>query len=406
MPPPNGLTPDQFAQQSVAAATQLGRFSEYEQWFSVPVAMTAAGGLLQVPIPNPIMPLTRPVESLSIEWRGRVTVTVAPFTSVAPEAPQNIIQSIVLSGQHKDFGGITPLKMTGAFAYALGRLFQLENGGGMYKISKAGGALVRAAQPGCPFVSSFDGTVATHDIVLHIQMPFGPSLRQESMAILQDTNFLIQPLDWGSTLNLQIMLGDASALGDPTGATVAFTAFGSATGNPQVSVFQNFALLGDYQNKFGRSGVVVRNEQNLTSQGSLGTNANLAQLAHQLTTSVILKTGRFQTGAAPTANIDTLSALTDLQLEATQLQIDNKPTRNNSNNLMLKSYHERMFNTIAAEGYLPFTFVESGGSLTAYRGDRLPGGSIWNVQSNILLALSNQRQRMLQEYILGGPFPQ
>jgi hypothetical protein len=387
----------------IAAATQLARFSEPEFWFSSSPAITAAGGVTQVNPPGPLN-LTRPVESLSILVSMRVTVAAAPFTTVAPESPQNFLQLIQLQGQHKDFGGITPIRMSGATAYAWGRLFQLETGGGEYLISKAGGALTRANQPGRPFVSSFDGSVATHDMLVLYHVPFGPSLMPSPLSIKQDTNFLLQPLDWGNTLNLQLQIGDATSLGDPTGATVTFAGFGG-TGNPTISVFANYALLGEFQNKMQRSGVVVRNEQQLPSQGALGTSVILSQLAHQITTTVVLKTGRFQTGAAPTGGIDTLSALSDLQMEATQLVVDNKPLRNNVNNIMLKSYHERMLNTIAMEGYLPLTFVDGGSSLLAYRGDKLPGGSQWNLVSNIILAQSNQRQRMVQEYILGGPFP-
>ncbi len=401
---PRVMTPAEFARQQVAAQSMLGRFSEPEQWFTASQAITSAAGLTQVPVPGPI-PLVRSIESMIIEVRFRLAVTVAPFTSVAPEAPQNFIQKIQLQGNHKDFGAVTLLNMSGATAYAWGRIFQTESGGGEYLISKAAGALTRAAMPGRPFTSAFDGSVANHDIVIHLEIPFGPSLRPEAVSILQDTNFLLQPLDWGNTLQLLLQLGDASSFGDPTGATTTFTAFGSASGNPQVWVGFNYALLGDFQDKMQKSGIVIRNEQALTSQGALGTAVLMAQLAHQITPTVVVKTGRFQTGAAPTSGVDTLSALTDLQLEQTQLVIDNKPMRNNMNNLVIKGYHERMFNTVVPEGYFPFTFVEAGSSLTAYRGDRLPGGSQWNLQSNVILAQSNQRQRMVQEYILGGPFP-
>lgn len=400
----NVLSPEEFARQQVAAQTQLARFSETEQWFTTALAMTAGGGSFQVPVPGP-MQLTRPAESMSVEVRFRLTVTVAPYTTVAPEAPQNMVQLIQLQGNHKDFGAQTPIRMSGAYAYAWGRIFQLQTGGGTYLISKNGGALVQAGQPGRPFVSAFDGTVATHDIVLQIHVPFGPSLMPSPLKTKQSTNFLLQPLDWGSTLQLTLLLGDASAFGDPTGATAAFTAFGSATGNPQISVFVNYSLLGEFQNKMGRSGLVVRNEQQLPNQLALANNALLAQLAHQITPTVVLKTGNFQTGAAPSANVDTLSALSDLQMEATQLVVDNKPLRNNVNNLMLKAYHERMLNTGVPEGYFPLTFIEGGTSLLAYRGDRLPGGSQLNLQSNVITAAASQRQRMVQEYILGGPFP-
>jgi len=118
----------------------------------------------------------------------------------------------------------------------------------------------------------------------------------------------------------------------------------------------------------------------------------------------LLKTGRIQ-AAGLTAGVDTLATLSDVQTENTQLVVDNKPLRNNQNNMVEKSYHQRMFNTVVPEGYFTLTFVDGGTSLLAYRGDKLPGGSQFNLQSNIITANANQRQRMLQEYILGGPFP-
>src|SRR5262245_30451612 len=90
---PRQLSPAEFARQQVAAQTQLGRFSEPEQWFVASVPVTAAGGLVQVPVPGPI-PLVRSIEAMIIEVRFRLTVTVGAFTSVAPEAPQNFVQLI------------------------------------------------------------------------------------------------------------------------------------------------------------------------------------------------------------------------------------------------------------------------------------------------------------------------
>lgn len=393
----------QFARQQVAAATQLARFSEPEFWFSSSPAITQNGGATQINPPGPLN-LTRPVESLTILVSMRVAVTVNPMT-VAPEAPQNFVQLIQLQGNHKDFGGITPIQISGATAYAWGRMFQLETGGGEYLISKAGGALTRAAQPGRPFTSAFDGTVATHDMLVMYHVPFGPSIMPSPMKYKQATNFLLQPLDWGNTLNLKITLGDASSLGDATTpvSTVTFSGFGG-TGNPSISVFANYSLLGEFQNKMQRSGVVVRNEQQLPSQTGLATAVLLQQMAHQITSTVLLKTGRIQTTGL-NANIDTLATLSDLQTENTQIVVDNKPLRNNLSNMMEKSYHERMFNTVVPEGYFPLTFVDGGTSLLAYRGDKLPGGSQFNLNSNIITANAAQRQRLVQEYILGGPFP-
>lgn len=395
------LSPAEFQRQQVAAATQLARFSWPELWFQQQTAITSTGGSTIVS-PGIPLNLTRPIESLTLLLSFRVTVSVAPFTAVAPEAPQNFLQRIQLQGNHKDYGGITPFNVTGATTYALGRQFQLETGGGNYLISKNGGALTRANQPGRPFVSSFDGAVGTHDIIVAYHVPFGPSLAPGQAVRKQSTNYLLQPLDWGNTLQLQAFLGDATSFGDNTGATTVFAGFGG-TGNPNLQVFANYSLLGTFQNKMQRSGVIMRNEQQLNNQTATGTAVLLSQLAHQITTSILLKSGSIQTVLS--AGVDTLASLSDLMLEATQLQVDNKALRNNISNFTQKAYAERMFNTISPSGYFPISFVDGGGSLLAYRGDKLPGGSQWNLVSNVITAGAAQRLRMLQEYCLGGPFP-
>jgi hypothetical protein len=403
MPGPNANAEAELQRQRVAAATQLGRFSGPEFLYSSSPAIAVGSGLTPIPSPGPLN-ITRPIESLLILVSLRLTVSVAPYTAVAPEAPQNFVQLVQLQGNHRSFGAQTPVRMSGATVYALGRLGQEETGGGEYLISKNGGALVKANQPGRPFTSAFDGTVATHDMIIAYHVPFSPTLMPSPIKVRQATNFLLQPADWGSTLQPTILVGDSTSFGDPTGATTALAGFGGV-GNPLVQVFANYALLGDFQNKMQRSGLVVRNEQQLQSQTALTTNVQLAQLAHQITTLLVVKTGRLQ-AAGLTANVDTLATLTDLQLEAVNLQVDNKQIRNNIANMAAKAYHERMWSTIAPEGYLPFSFVESGSTLTAYRGDRLPGGSQWNVMGNVITANAQQRQRLLQEYVLGGPFPQ
>lgn len=401
--PPRQITPAEFQRAQIQADSELGRFSEPEPIGGVVAqALTAGGGIAQVPLASPLN-LTRSIESLSILVSLRATVTVGAYTAVAPEAPQNIVQRIKLQGNHKDFGAVTMIDISGATAFAWGRAFQLESGTGEALIAKGAGALTRATAPGRPFTSLFDGTVATHDMIVMYHVPLGPTLMPSARVRKQSMNFLLQPMDWGNTLQLFVTLGDASALGNPTGATVAFAGFGG-TGNPTVQAFANYALLGSFQNKFQRSGIVVRNEVALPSQAALGSNVILSSLAHQITTSVLLKTGAIQT-AGLTAGVDTLASLSDVQLEATQIVVDNKPVRNNVSNMMEKFYHERMLNTIVPEGYFPLTFIDGGTSLLAYRGDRLPGGSQLNLQSNVIVAAAASRQRMIQEYILGGPFP-
>lgn len=396
------LTPEQLLQLQIAAAAQLGRTSEPELWFQTTQAITAAGGLTVV---NPGIPLnlTRPIESLTIVAQLRVGVTVGPYTAVAPEAPQNFLQQIQLQGNHRQFGAQTPILMSGATAFAWGQMFQAFRGTGECLIGATAATAAIAAPMSRPVTSPFTGAVANHDMTIVWHVPFSPMLGIGQDIKKQSTNFWLQPTDWGNTLFLKLTFGDASSFGDPTGATVAFTGIGG-TGNPSIQVFANYGILGTFQNKLDRNGLVIRNEQTLPNFTALQTNALLSQLAHQITTNVVVKTGTIQT-AALTAGVDTLATLSDLQLEATQLVVDNKPIRNNVFNLGLKAFHERMFNTTVPQGYLPLTFIDGQSALLAYRGDRLPGGSQFNLNSNVIAASANNRQRLIQEYILGGPFP-
>jgi len=198
--------------------------------------------------------------------------------------------------------------------------------------------------------------------------------------------------------------GDATALGDTGGAaTVAFTAFGSGSGNPRLNVYVNYSLLGQFANRM-RGGVIVRNENPLISQTALGTGVRLSLLQKQITSNVVIRTGTIQT-ANLTAGVTTLAALSDRQLDRTMINVDNKPVRNNQNNLVEKSYYERMWNTRHPAGYLDLSFIEGQNILLSYRGDGLQGGSTFEVDSDVISSSSNNRQFMVQEMVYGGPFP-
>lgn len=391
------LTAAQFVQRQVDSATMLGRFGGPEFWFSQNVAVGAAQGLVGVNNPGPPN-LTRPIEAFMVLIQFRLAISVAPYASVSPEAPQNFLQLVQFQGNHKDFGNITPIRLSGATCYAWDRITQVEPGS-EYLIG-----VNKAAPPNRPFTTAFTGAVGTHDITIAYQIPVVPLMGVGGALKRQSTNFLWQPNDWGNTIQMQMQLGDASSFGDPTGSTVAIQGPGGV-GNPLVTVFENYSLLGDYQTKMTRSGVVVRSEQLIpVQQAAAANNQLLLQLAHQRTTSVVLKTGRKQTTGL-TGGVTTFASLTDVQMEATQLQVDNKPLRNNTSNLMTKSYLERQFATVLPEGYFLLTFVDGQGVLLAYPGDTLPGGSQFNLTSNVLTANAAQIQAAVQEYVLGGPFP-
>lgn len=348
--------------------------------------------------PNRNIPLNRPVESIIIRLRGRLAVSVANYAAVAPEAPQNLLQSITLQGNHKDIGSFVPVRISGASQYALGGFFQenpadiLING-------------VRAADPGRPFTSPFLGSTAgsPYDIDMFYVLDAGPMMGIGQDLKRQAANFLYHPADWSDSLQITLAFGDRSALGDPTGATTAFTAYGSGAGNWLCEIYLTYAILSQFAGSM-RNGLCVRLENTVPSQTALGNSIALATLAKQITTNVIIKTGLIQTvGLSP--NVDTFAALSDVQLERTQLVTDSKPVRNSTSNLATKVWYQHRFGTVIPQGYLVESFVDGQNALLAYRGDGLPGSSQWLLNTDVISANAANRQRVIQEYIIGGPYP-
>lgn len=375
-----------------ASAAAVGRFQAPELFFTQDVNFAAPAA---VNIPRPLN-LNRPMESLWIVLAFRATVANNNMTSVAPEAPQNILQQVLLNGTHRQYGNLTPIRMSGATIFAWQRMFQAT--GNDLRINGT-----RAADPDIPFVSPFTGNVGTHDIVAVYNVPCGPLMGIGQSTKRDLASYLYQPADWGDTLQLQLNFGDESALGVPNAAgDVTFTAFGSAAGLPNLSIHLNYSILGPFANSL-KTGVVIRQEQNFAQFVTAAQQQRIMQLQKQITTNVVVKTGTTQ---AATAGVNTFATLTDLMLQRTQIMVDNKPVKNNQNNLNMKAYvGGRMFNTVLPEGYFNLTFVDGQNPQLAYRGDGLAGGSLYELFSDIATTGATQQLNVTQEMIYGGPFP-
>lgn len=410
------ISPADFRRALQASQSVLGRFTGPELFYTQNVALTAAGGPLIVNMPRTLN-LNRPLTDIWIDLSFRAAVTVGAYASVSPEAPQNILQRIQVQGIHKDFGNLTPIYITGATAFLWSRLFQARGHGTC--LIAVGGAPTggqyaadygvdtgagRTVSGGRPMVPPFIGTVANHDVRLVWRIPVYPLMGIGQELKKQCTNFAWQAKDWADTLQLQLTFGDATALGDTTGATVAFTAFGSASGSPSLSIHLGYTLMGQFSNMV-RSGVCIRTEQPTSQQQTaLTTAAVLQTLQKQITTGVLVKSGTIQTTGL-TAGVDTLATLSDLQLERTQIQVDNKPVRNNQSNIVAKAHAEAYFDAVHPQGYLWLPFNDGQSALLSYRGDGLAGGSQFQLVSDVIAASANNRQRYVQEMIYGGPFP-
>lgn len=387
----------EFRRLLLASASTLGRYQGPELFQSFNVAL---GTPQTVVLPRQLN-INRPLHSILISLSFRLTVTVGAYADPSAEAPQNILQNIQLRGIHRSYGSLVPFDVTGATTFVLPRLTGMV--GSQSLISVGGAATTLGARQTVPFTTSFTGAVATHDMVLLYYVPLVPLMGFGQSLKRQQTNYLLMPEDWTDTLQLELRFGDASALGDVTGATTAFSAFGSGTGSATCEVHLNHGILGPFARGM-RSGVVIRNERQIVDVQSLATQQRITALQKRITNMVLVKTGLIETTGV-TSGVNTFDSLSDTIFNRTQIEVDNKPLRQNDNNRLQKAYNSWQFDTDPMEGYLPITFVDGQNPLLAFRGDGLSGGSTFELLSDVISANAANRLQYLQEQVIGGAYP-
>lgn len=391
------LSASQMAQARQASASVLGRFSGAEVFDVRTVDLSAVNSIQYRPFN-----INRPLESVLVSMRFRCKVTVGAYTQVAEEAFANILQKIRLEGQHRDHGSLVLRNVSGASEFVDPLLTQ-RDAGNIQLISVGGAALTQSARPGQPLDSAFTGAVAEHDVMLFWNMPVGPTMGIGSELKRWSSAFLLMPNDWQDTLTLTLDFGDKSALGDSTGATVAFTSYGANTGLPEVSVHLCYSLLGPFAQS-ARAGICLRSERPLTGFSALASQTRLLSLDKRITTGVRVKSGIKET-TLQSAGVTTFESLSSLLLDRTQIIVDNKPVRNITDDLVEKSRVCRQFNVPMIEGYHLLSFVDGQNPLLAYRADGLPGGSQYDLYTDVVTANANTLLMVMQEQIIGGPFP-
>jgi len=384
-----------FWKQLLARDSSVGRYSGPEQHDLRNLAMAAPQTVSLLPFS-----LMRPIESIVVVLKGRLTVTVGAYADVGADGFANLVQRFTLRGTHNEFGSQVPWDMSGASTFVYPKHFQ-DNGGQCFT-SVGGAALTLQAQPGVPFTSNFAGTVATHDFIVIWHMPMTPLLGGRSQSgKRQQTNYLLYRRNWNDSLQLDIALGDASSLGDPTGATTAFTAFQSATGTPQLQTLVNYGSPGPFEGA-AAPGIVIRNEQMLNNVTTAGNQIRLMQLQKYITNAITLRAGTLET-TGQTAGVTTFDTFSDLFLDRTQLLVDGKQIRRVDSNFAERAYLNRFNDNTPIQGHYSLNFIESGNVLTAYRADTpdLRSADI-ALYSDLVGVGANDRVTVIQELVRGG----
>jgi hypothetical protein len=307
-------TPKQFTPRDLASI--LGRNQGPELFFQQPFT---AG---QSPIIPKNLNVNRPLERLHIVFRGRVVISGANYTAVAAEAPQTILARVRLTGQHKRYGSLTPIDVSGATLFALPSLTRHVRGSSLY-INGVRQPFLNVPLSQAP--STF-GNTGTYDLEIHYNIPVGPLLPEGSK--ISTIPFHYMNADWGDTLQLQLFFGDQTSFGTPAGGTVvAFSAFGSGAGSPLVTIETNYEILGPLSTQIATA-VLVRSEQlQVAPLASNATAVRIQLLQKQKTTNVFFKTGTLLTGSGP--GVSVFGSLSDNVLDFTQMVVDNKPIKKN-----------------------------------------------------------------------------
>lgn len=397
MAPP--LDPNLSASQVNELADRvLGRYGGPEQLYTTTVTMAA----VQTVRPNNPIQLGRALESLHVLWRGRLVIGTADYTVGVPEAPQTLIERIVVRGNHvgtgraQSFGNQILQDISGATAFAALRCYQPRG-----NIALNGTTLYGDLSSPMPSTGICAGTQGTYDLEVHYEIPAAPwswvTARGAVPYLWREENF-------SNSLQIEVTVGDRTSLGTPAGGTTTtWTAFGSGAGSPSVEIYGNYSMLGPFQG-VGDNGVVLRSE--MLAAPALVAAVNATQLGTQLrkvvTTNLLIKSGIALTGTS--SNVNVFASLSDVQLARTRVMAAQTPVKDLRTNYATKAYYATKFGTYAPQGYLPLSWIEGGSIFAALRAQDLPGGAQMNIETDVLTANANNRQTFVQEMIYAGPF--
>lgn len=348
-------------------------------------------------VPKPV-PLDQPLMAFQFEFKGRIVISVGNYASVFPESVLNIFQNIQWNGKHATLSSQTPWNGSGATLFKLMKLLNVR-GNDLY----INGVRISDDQISNGIPASIFGNIGTYDIDLVMTVPVYPFGVNDGQAML----FLYNEQAWGSTIQMIINMGDKTSFGDPTGATVAYHAFGLVSGSPMVNVQTIYASLGPLSDKIGQA-VCIRNVQPINSVlAANSATIRLAQLQNQRTNWVAQKTGTLAAATSP--GVTVFATLSDTIVEQTLLRKNNARIRNLFENSATKAWYSFRMQSTQPIGYLALLFDDgypTANSWAAYQGDNplvLPSGAQFDIAAQVVGAAAANYGEIIQEYTLGEP---
>ncbi len=343
-----------------------------------------------------VVDLSLPLRGFRIVFKGRLVIGGADLASVKPEALQNLIARILITGTNsRQKGNVTLWDMDFATLLGIQQLFDPTRA---YAFDVNGAEI---ATPSMPYASGgIPVTQGTYDFRFVADLPAYPFNSPAGVR----PGFAVRSEEWKDSIQIQMTFATVAggAVQGPFGTgqaatTLTLSSFGSGAGTPTIDVYSLPTIMGLDLKDGVVPGFLTRVVQPIgTILQSAGTGVTLITLQKQNTSRVFLKIG---------TSTQTPSFLTLSDTNVTALGIALGGNRNVRNRLDVFAHKQEIIEQYGSnpiQGYNVLDFVESGNPDSAYPGDQVDPGTTIQLTADVV-GVANAYAHTIQEQMLYRP---
>lgn len=348
--------------------------------------------------------LSLPIRGIRLVFTGRLVIGTANFTSFNPEGILNLIANITIQGVNaRQQGNITLWNADLATIYSVNAMLAYR-GNGYVTINSGTGETI-AAIPSMPYATIGSGNTGTYDFRVVQDIVFHPmemnAFGKQPFAI---PGFLARNEEWKDSIQILMTYGTQAGAG-ATGAlgvsaattTVTFTAYGSGTGNPTVSLYSLPVISGLATKDSYVPGVLSRVTFPVTTPlQSAGSNVALLNLQKQPTPRIFAKFGVSTVAPA-------FSSLSDTNVTTLGILLGgNRNIRNKVDIYAHKNQLVDVYDRDPVQGYQLLDFIDQGNFDSSFPGQDVGDGATFQVIGDVT-GVANALGIFLQEQLLHAP---
>lgn len=338
--------------------------------------------------------LSLPIRGIRLNFKGRLVIGTAAFTSVNPEGLLNLISNIVIQGTNaRQKGNITLWNCDMATAWVMAHLYAQT--AMRFTISTTGaGNDATVPSPGTPFPAAgtavpnnasgyINGATGTYDWIITLDLPFHPNamngLGKSPNSVV---GFLVRNEEWKDSLQIQMQFGTQAGAG-ATGVlgvaagttTVTFSSYASGSGTPTIDVYSLPILMGLDLKDQVLPGIYSRITQPVTTilQSAGPATTTILNMQKQPTARVIVKTGTSTVSPAMATLSDTILSTLGISLGG------NRNVRNNVDLTSHKQQTSDVYSRPPIQGYTLLDFMDNGNSDSSFPGQDIGDGATFQL---------------------------